>query len=90
MISKSNQINRCSCITAGKMNRMRSQFFSDRTRNECQELSKQLDKLIDLVKEQKETSFNMQQQVESLTVLVEETSNDLKSLGEEVGVLVQK
>ena len=30
----------------------------------------------------------MQQQVESLTVLVEETSNDLKSLGEEVGLLV--
>ena len=62
--------------------------FSDRTRNECQELSKHLDKLIELVKEQKETSFNMQQQVESLTVLVEETSNDLKSLGEEVGLLV--
>ena len=67
------------------MNRIRSQFFSDRTRNECQELSKHLDKLIELVKE---TSFNMQQQVESLTVLVEETSNDLKSLGEEVGLLV--
>jgi len=38
-----------------------------------------------LVKEQKKTSFNMQQLVESLTLLVEETSNDLKSFGEEVG-----
>ena len=64
------------------MNRMRSQFFLDRTRNDCQELSKQLDELLELVKEQKKASFNMQQQVESLTVLVEETSNDLKSLGE--------
>ena len=69
------------------MNRMRSQFFPDRTRNDCQELSKQLDELLELVKEQKKASFNMQQQVESLTVLVEETSNDLKSLGEEVDFL---
>ena len=42
----------------------------DRIRIESQELSKQLDPILDLVKEQKETSFYMQQEVECLTDLV--------------------
>lgn len=63
----------------------------DRIRIESQELSKQLDPILDLVKEQKETSFYMQQEVECLTDLVKKNNNnDLKSLGEEVGLLGQK
>ena len=72
---------------AGKMNRVKSaHFFPDRTRSESQELSKQLDQLLELMRDQKKTSFSMQQQIESLTDLVEKTKEDLKSLGEEVGL----
>ena len=38
------------------------------------------------MRDQKKTSFSMQQQIESLTDLVEKTKEDLKSLGEEVGL----
>ena len=57
---------------------------SERNRKENQELSTKLDELVCLLTTQKETSLQMQQQVQSLALTAEKTNNDLKGLKEEV------